>query len=162
MVRCKRIDDRLTLIFTPHFPYNKTSQSRFRHTALIGIGGNVGDTLRRFEKLWWYLARLPMIDIEATSPILKNPPFGYAEQPDFDNAVMRITTDLSPKALLRLMQRIERHFGRRRSFKNAPRTLDADILFYDDRTVRTETLSIPHPHWSERESVLIPMQMIQR
>jgi 2-amino-4-hydroxy-6-hydroxymethyldihydropteridine diphosphokinase len=107
--------------------------------------------------LWIYLGRLPQICRIQSGVILRNPPFGFSEQQDFDNTVIEIGTSLEPKALLRLIWRIEKRFGRRRSFANAPRTLDLDILFFENRSVSTAELSIPHPHWNERVSVTIPL-----
>jgi 2-amino-4-hydroxy-6-hydroxymethyldihydropteridine diphosphokinase len=92
-----------------------------------------------------------------SSPILINPPFGYRDQPDFYNAVLLLRTPLSPRALLRRMLEAERRFGRRRSFPNAPRTLDLDLLFYEGRRIERPELQIPHPHWKERLSVTLPL-----
>ncbi len=137
---------------------SKEHASVYRHRATIGIGGNLGDVLRRFEHLFIFLQRDPRIKIEEIGPILKNPPFGFLEQDDFLNSVIVIKTSLTPYALLRLMLRTEKHFGRKRSFANAPRTLDLDILFFDTMKIDKDNLQIPHPHWQERESVYIPMR----
>ncbi len=128
--------------------------------AILGLGGNIGDVPRRFGKLALQLARHPRVRLIATAPILKNPPFGYASQPDFYNTLIAVETKLSPKELLRFVLRLERRHKRVRTFKNAPRTLDIDIIFYGDRTVKSEELIIPHPHWSERESVIIPLKYL--
>jgi 2-amino-4-hydroxy-6-hydroxymethyldihydropteridine diphosphokinase len=161
MMRRKRLDAKHTLIFTPHFPYNSGRKSG-AHTAVLGIGGNVGDTLRRFERLFWYLKRSKRVMIEETSAILKNPPFGYLEQPDFYNAIIRIKTDMMPVELLRFVMHTEKRFGRKRSFKNAPRTLDIDIIFYDACRMDTTRLKLPHPQWHKRDSVTIPMQTMKK
>lgn len=129
--------------------------------ALLGIGGNIGDVVRRFEHLFTYLNRSPLIHIKETSPILKNPPFGYTDQEEFYNALIRIETDLTPKALLRYILTIEKRFGRKRLFKDGPRTLDIDIIFYENVTMHTEHLTIPHPYWSQRDSVLIPLSYMK-
>lgn len=151
----------LELLTLPLFPATFSPRGR-RHRALIGIGGNVGNTVRRFKRLLNYLERYPHIDVIAASPILKNPPFGYTEQPDFYNAVLVIETHWTPMQLLRDLMRIETRFGRVRSFKNAPRTLDLDIIFFEFKKVYNKTLTIPHPHWHQRESVLIPMLYLPR
>jgi len=160
-MRVKRLDTRLTLLFSSHFPYNNGIQ-KGKHTAVLGIGGNIGDTLRRFEKLFWYLMRHRRVHIEETSPVLRNPPFGYTKQPDFYNAVIRIKTDMSPTALLRFVLATEARFGRKRSFPNAPRTLDIDIIMYDHRVVSRRDLRVPHPEWLRRDSVTIPMQYMTK
>ena len=64
---------------------------------------------------------------------------------------------MQPKELLAYLMRVEKYFSRKRTFKNAPRTLDLDILFFDNRVVNTPKLIIPHPHWQERDSVVIPL-----
>ncbi len=155
MVKRKYLDKNHTLIFTPHFPYNTKSIDKKR--ALLGIGGNIGDVLRRFEHLFWYFRRSPFVSVLETSPMLKNPPFGFTEQDDFYNALVLVETNLTPQALLRYVLRVERVFGRKRSFQDAPRTLDIDIIFYEDVTMKTKTLTLPHPGWMKRTSVLIPL-----
>ncbi len=140
-----------------YYPHLSTNSSVGRHNVLLGIGGNMGDVSRRFGHLYHFLVQSPFITIIETSPILRNPPFGYLEQDDFYNAVMHIQTDLMPRVLLDYMLRVEKRFGRRRSFENAPRTLDIDMIFYDDRKIDTDRLTIPHPFWQERDSVLIPL-----
>ena len=155
MVKRKQLDKSNTLIFTPHFPYN--TKSREGKRALLGIGGNIGDVLRRFEHLFWYFKRSRFLHIVETSPMLKNPPFGYTEQDNFYNALVLVETELVPKALLRYVLRVERLFGRKRSFQDAPRTLDIDIIFYENVTIDTEKLTLPHAGWKKRSSVLIPL-----
>lgn len=151
----------LELLSLPRFPGTFQPKGK-RHRALIGIGGNVGHTLRRFKRLLNYLQNLHAIHVIAASPVLKNPPFGFTEQEDFYNAVLVIETDLTPMQLLRELMRIEKRFGRVRTFKNAPRTLDLDIIFFEFKKVYNKILTIPHPYWHQRESVLIPMLYLPR
>lgn len=153
------LDAGMTLIRSRRFPMQGHG-SPLRHDAVIGIGGNVGDVFRRFHRLLEHLRRNRFIDVVATSPILQNPPFGHTDQEDFLNAVIVIRTSLLPRALMRELLRIEKRFGRIRTFPNAPRTLDLDILFYEDRVVNSATVTIPHPHWHERPSVLIPLAWV--
>ncbi|HIQ28034.1 MAG TPA: 2-amino-4-hydroxy-6-hydroxymethyldihydropteridine diphosphokinase [Sulfurovum sp.] len=155
MVKKNILDHKHTLIFTSHYPY--VTKSRGGHKVLLGIGGNIGDVLRRFEHLFWYLKRSYFVNIVETAPILKNPPFGYMEQNDFYNSLILIETRLTPKALLCYILRIERVFGRKRLFKDAPRTLDIDIIFYENIKVDTKNLTLPHPEWMNRNSVIIPL-----
>lgn len=154
------LDDNHTLIQHGHFPF-RTLREKEGSDVYLGIGGNVGDVVRRFEHLFVYLDRSRKVNIVETSPILKNPPFGYVEQPDFYNAVLHITTHLTPKALLRYILATERRFKRKRLFKDGPRTLDIDILFYQNVTMESDVLTIPHPGWSKRASVLIPLSYMK-
>jgi len=159
MMYRKRLNASHTLIYTPHFPYN-AKRKRGYHQVLLGIGGNIGDVVRRFEHLFWYFKRSKFLHIIETAPILKNPPFGYTEQSDFYNSVIHIETMLSPRALLRYVLRIEKRYGRKRSFQDAPRTLDIDILFYESVIMETKELTLPHHGWMKRASVLIPLSYI--
>jgi len=155
MVKRKQLNKNHTLIVTPNFPYSAKSRGGYR--ALLGIGGNIGDVLRRFEHLLYYLKRSSLLSVIETAPILKNPPFGYREQGDFYNSLLLIETGLNPKALLRYVLRVEKVFGRKRLFKDGPRTLDIDILFYKNVKMETKNLILPHPEWMNRNSVLIPL-----
>ena len=155
----KRIDAEHTLIKTRTYP--SCAKRKSGHQALLGIGGNIGDVIRRFDHLLYYLKRSALVRVLETAPILKNPPFGYLEQGDFFNSLIRIETGLSPKALLRYILRVEKIFGRKRLFKDGPRTLDIDILFYENVTMQTEKLTLPHPGWKQRSSVLIPLSMMK-
>jgi 2-amino-4-hydroxy-6-hydroxymethyldihydropteridine diphosphokinase len=148
------------LIFTPHFPYNTSSKGG--NKALLGIGGNIGDVLRRFEHLYGYFKRSSFVHVIETAPILKNPPFGYTEQEDFYNSLVLVETRLTPQALLRYVLRVERLFGRKRSFQDAPRTLDIDIIFYENVTMDTQKLTLPHVGWMKRASVLIPLSYMHK
>ncbi len=152
----------LRLFIEEGFPASYKASSHFRHRAVIGIGGNVGDVKRRFQHLRHYLDRQKGIEILHTAPILQNPPFGYADQDDFLNSVIEVATSMGPKELLGFLLRTEKRFGRKRSFPNAPRTLDLDLIFFDDVRMKTPYLTLPHPHWQERESVLIPLSLLGR
>lgn len=156
----KGIDPKNVLLKGGHYPY-LSAKSLHKREALLGIGGNIGDVVRRFERLFAFLNRSALVHIKETSPIVKNPPFGYIEQEDFYNALIRIETDLTPKALLRYILKVEKRFGRKRLFKDGPRTLDIDIIFYENISFQDETLTIPHPHWYERDSVLIPLSYMK-
>lgn len=157
----KSLGDDLVLIKRPLYParYRKSSK---RYSVTLGVGGNIGDLVRRLEKLSLFLKKSGLCDLLQTGPILKNPPFGYTDQDDFYNSIIVVKTDLQPKAFLKYVLEVERKFGRKRSFANAPRTLDIDMIFYEDRKMNTEYLTLPHPHWKERESVVIPMAYMER
>jgi 2-amino-4-hydroxy-6-hydroxymethyldihydropteridine diphosphokinase len=156
-----KLREDLTLYHDRYFPDTKRAKSSFKHCATLGIGGNLGDVRARFHKLYLYLQQSRQLQIIATSPILRNPPFGYLEQPDFYNAIMIIKTNLSPHKLLRYLLFVERRFKRTRAFANSPRTLDIDMIFYDKMSINTRYLTIPHPHFHQRESVLIPLNFIK-
>lgn len=161
MILRRSLDECHTLCTTPRFPIRRRPSKRCRYRVMIGIGGNVGDTVRRMEKLWIALRREVRLTPCQSGPILRNPPFGYLEQDDFYNTLIEIETSLQPRALLRHIWRIEKRFGRRRSFPNAPRTLDLDIIFFGKRTVRHPELMIPHPHWKGRVSVTVPLRRMK-
>ena len=131
------------------------------HRAVVGVGGNLGEVPARFDRMVDYLRRSRRVRVLRTSVLLKNPPFGYLDQPDFINGIMELETDLSPHELLRWLLWVERRFGRRRTFANAPRTLDLDIIFYDDLRVRSRRLRIPHPHFATRPSVMVPLMLMR-
>jgi len=159
----KILDEDHILISTQHYPWRATraKYKKKKHKAIIGIGGNVGDVMRRFERLFWYMRRSPHVTLLQTSPILRNPPFGYRKQADFYNGLLVIGTDLTPRGLLHYLLHAEKRFHRVRLFKDAPRTLDLDIIFYDDIQMSTPRLTIPHPHWMERDSILIPLKYLK-
>jgi len=146
------------IIKTTFFPA-KIKKSAKKNTVLIGIGCNVGNCIRRFKKLYLFLSKHPKTDVVQTSIIYKNPPFGYLNQPDFYNSIMVIKTDYSPFELLRFLLYTEKKFGRIRSFKNAPRTLDLDIILFNNIKIETEKLKIPHPFYKKRDSVLVPLAL---
>ncbi len=156
----KRLNESLTLIRSEFFPASYKGSSK-RYSVTLGVGGNVGDVRRRLEKLSFYLRKSRQCDLVKTGPILKNPPFGYLEQADFYNSVILVKTNLQPQAFLKYILEVERHFGRKRSFENAPRTLDIDMIFYENRKMNTQRLTLPHPFWQERESVIIPLGYVE-
>jgi 2-amino-4-hydroxy-6-hydroxymethyldihydropteridine diphosphokinase len=157
VIKRKVLNKNNTLIFTSHFPYNRESKQKRKQRALLGIGGNIGNVVRRFEHLFYYFKRSSLVRVIETAPILKNPPFGYTAQGDFYNSLILVETSLSPKALLSYVLRVEKVFGRKRLFKDGPRTLDIDIIFYENVKMETKNLTLPHPGWMKRSSVLIPL-----
>jgi 2-amino-4-hydroxy-6-hydroxymethyldihydropteridine diphosphokinase len=158
----RNIDRQYTVYMRRGFGAKKSFERFFRHTVVLGVGGNIGDVRRRFDHVWVYLERLSQVMPIRRGVIVKNPPFGYTQQADFYNTVFEIATMLRPRELLRLIWRIEHRFARVRSFPNAPRTLDLDILFFDDLKINYPELSIPHPSWKQRASVTIPLYSINR
>ncbi len=153
----RKLSKELTLFKEADFPASYKTTSRYTHRALIGIGGNIGDVKRRFSHLLHYIKRQKKITLLHTAPILQNPPFGYRDQEDFLNSVIEVETAMRPRELLEFLLRTEKRFGRKRSFANAPRTLDLDLIFFDQVKMNTPRLILPHPHFAERESVIIPL-----
>jgi 2-amino-4-hydroxy-6-hydroxymethyldihydropteridine diphosphokinase len=126
--------------------------------AYLCLGSNMGE---REGNLCQALTLLSQkVNIEEVSSVYETEPVGYEEQPLFLNLVCRITTRLRPEELLHLAKEIEAKMGRVSSFPNAPRPIDIDILFYDDRIIETHNLAIPHPRLEDRAFVLIPLAEI--
>ncbi len=135
--------------------FSKNSSKRYR--ATVGIGGNIGDVKRRFEHLLVEIERDKRVDLIQSSLILKNPPFGFINQDDFFNSIIVLQVNMQPLKFLDYLMRLEKKFARKRSFANAPRTLDLDIIFFDNRVINTPKLTVPHVDWFNRESVVIPL-----
>ncbi|QDF28165.1 2-amino-4-hydroxy-6-hydroxymethyldihydropteridine diphosphokinase [Halarcobacter anaerophilus] len=156
----KILTPKLTIFKTSNFPKKLKSDSKKRYRVTIGIGGNIGNTKKIFDKLFLYLKSDSRFDILMTSPLLLNPPFGFLQQNDFLNGIISLKTNLAPNEFLKNMQRLEKRLKRTRSFKDAPRTLDIDIIFFHDKKINTKKLTIPHKFWSQRDSVIIPLQQM--
>jgi 2-amino-4-hydroxy-6-hydroxymethyldihydropteridine diphosphokinase len=125
--------------------------------AYIGLGANLDDPAARVRDAFVELAALPETQLVTRSALYRTQPQGYAAQPDFVNAVAALDTGLAPAELLDRLQAIETKAGRRRSFPNAPRTLDLDLLLYDTRRIEQPGLVVPHPRMHERAFVLVPL-----
>ncbi|MDF1875941.1 2-amino-4-hydroxy-6-hydroxymethyldihydropteridine diphosphokinase [Sulfurimonas sp. SAG-AH-194-I05] len=132
-----------------------------RYNVTVGVGGNIGDVKRRFERLFVELKKDKRVTLLETSLILKNPPFGFRDQDDFFNSIIVLQVSMQPYVFLNYLLRLEKKFARKRSFANAPRTLDLDIIFFDNRIIKTNKLTIPHASWSQRESVVLPLKSMQ-
>lgn len=124
----------------------------------IALGSNVGNSARTFERAVEHIGGLRATTVVARSANYRTPPWGIEHQPDFLNAVIEITTQLPPEALLNELQAVEESAGRIRGGSRwGPRTLDLDILLYGDLMVRAPHLMIPHPRIRERAFVLVPL-----
>jgi len=119
------------------------------------MGTNLGDRLSNLHAA--IAAFAPDIQGLDESPIYETEPWGYADQPPFLNMALRATTNLSPRDLLDRLKSIESTLGRIPNFRNGPRLIDLDILFYDEIVLDTPPLVIPHPSLHERAFVLIPL-----
>jgi 2-amino-4-hydroxy-6-hydroxymethyldihydropteridine diphosphokinase len=129
-------------------------------TAYIGLGANLGDTVRSIQGAIDQLRGLPRTEVSAVSSFYRSAPVGHASQPDFVNAVARVDTALAARALLDALLGIEARAGRERSFADAPRTLDLDLLLYGDARIAEPGLTVPHPRMHERRFVLEPLAEI--
>ncbi len=125
--------------------------------AFVGIGTNLGDRISNINSAVNAIKLLPNTIIDAVSSIYETAPWGIEEQPNFLNGVIKLNTELSPAALLGALLGIEAAMGRIREIKNGPRVLDLDLLIYDDVTMNTPELILPHPFILEREFVLKPL-----
>lgn len=124
--------------------------------AFIGLGANLGDRGAALQQALAALAALPQTEVRQVSSLYRSAPVD-ADGPDYLNAVAELATGLSPRALLQALQAIEAAAGRERSYRNAPRTLDLDILLYGSETMATADLTVPHPRMGERAFVLLPL-----
>jgi 2-amino-4-hydroxy-6-hydroxymethyldihydropteridine diphosphokinase len=124
--------------------------------AFVGIGANLGDARCTVAEALTALARLPGCSLRGASPVYLSAPVDAAG-PDFFNAVAEVHTTLSPLDLLQALQAIEAAFGRERPYRNAPRTLDLDLLLHGDAVLNTLALTLPHPRLQLRAFVLRPL-----
>jgi 2-amino-4-hydroxy-6-hydroxymethyldihydropteridine diphosphokinase len=127
--------------------------------ATLGVGANLGDPRAAVRKAIADLAQLPSTVTVAVSSLYGSAPLD-ADGPDYVNAVVQVRTALSPDALLAALQAIEQQAGRERPYRNAPRTLDLDILLYGEHRVDREDLQIPHPRMWQRAFVVLPLAEI--
>ena len=125
--------------------------------AFIGIGSNLDEPRRQVLEAFTELDRLPHTRVVKKSSLYRTAPIGHAAQPDFINAVAQLETGLPAERLLAELQEVERRHGRERSFPNAPRTLDLDILLFGNATLQSGVLTIPHPRMHQRAFVLKPL-----
>lgn len=130
------------------------------HTAYIALGSNMGDSRRLLEDAVKSLNEVKHTKVEKVSTFITTPPYGVTDQPDFLNGCLKLSTLLYPEELLKELNRIEKEAGRERIIHWGPRTLDLDIIFYDDLILETDTLCIPHVEMHKREFVLEPLQEI--
>jgi 2-amino-4-hydroxy-6-hydroxymethyldihydropteridine diphosphokinase len=130
--------------------------------ALIALGGNVGDVRATFQKAIANICGMTQAVLLARSSDYATPPWGEVQQERFINACIEIDTSLDPHALLFVLQKIEAKFGRDRTKEKrwGPRTLDLDLIAYDDVAMQKPELTLPHPRLFERAFVLVPLAEI--
>lgn len=134
--------------------------SRSRHKVYIGLGSNMGDKKGYLDFAIRKLKATDLCRIKKVSEYITTAPVGYTDQDDFLNACAELETVLSPSELLDLIHGIEAEAGRERTIRWGPRTLDIDILLYDDEVIYTDELIIPHPEMTKRLFVLEPLSSI--
>lgn len=135
----------------------RRTERGLRVSAFIGLGANLDDPCEQVLRAFEALAQVRQSALVARSSLWRSAPLGYAHQPDFINAVARIESGLSAGELLDELQKVESAHGRERSFANAPRTLDLDLLLYGGEVRHTAWLTLPHPRMHERAFVLRPL-----
>ena len=126
--------------------------------VFLGLGTNLGDRERNLQEARLLLSQ--RLEILKESSIYQTTPWGYLDQPAFLNQVTEALTDLSPLNLLGFVKKIEKQLGRQENFRYGPRVIDLDILFYDNRVIRTPRLIVPHPRLGQRAFVLVPLAEI--
>jgi len=126
----------------------------------VGLGSNLGDRRAAIDAALAHVEALPGTRVLAVSTVIETDPVGVTDQPRFLNAVAKLETDLAPADVLAHFQEIESRRGRVRTRRWGPRTIDLDILLYDDLVMHTERLTIPHPRMAERSFVLAPLTEI--
>lgn len=131
------------------------------HQAYIALGSNMDDPEQQVLAAMDAIASMHDCHLVKRSSLYQTAPVGYADQPDFINAVVKIETNLSPIDLLHALQKIEQAQKRVRLIKNGPRTIDCDLLIYDTLNMITDELILPHPRMYERDFVMRPLLEIE-
>lgn len=129
--------------------------------AYLSLGSNLGERAYYLEAAIRGLGQCKDVKIRKESSVYETEPWGLAEQPVFWNMVLEIETELDPFELLNVCQKVENNLGRKRIIKWGPRTVDIDVLLYDNIVVDSLELIIPHPHLEEREFVLAPLRELR-
>ena len=130
------------------------------NTAYVALGANIGEPAATVVSALAALAGLPESRVLRTSPLYRTAPVGLRNQPDFINAAAALETALGAEVLLDALLDLEVRFGRRRRDRNGPRTLDLDLLLYDDSEIDLPRLTLPHPRLHLRAFVLRPLAEI--
>jgi 2-amino-4-hydroxy-6-hydroxymethyldihydropteridine diphosphokinase len=126
-------------------------------TAFLGLGSNLGDRLGLLQAAVDALDREPGLRVAGSSRVWETVPVGGPPQPDYLNAVLRVETDLSARELLAAGQRVEAALGRTRAERWGARTIDVDLLLFDDEEIHEPDLVVPHPRIVERAFVVLPL-----
>lgn len=145
-----------------HLPLDTVSVKITRgwHTAFLALGSNMGDKEAYLNMAVESLKKVPQIRLKKVSDFISTEPYGYTAQDTFLNGACMVETTLSPEELLDICQAIEQEANRVRLIHWGPRTLDVDVLFYDQQIIGTERLNVPHPDMANRDFVLKPMAQL--
>ncbi|MCU5600209.1 2-amino-4-hydroxy-6-hydroxymethyldihydropteridine diphosphokinase [Bacillus wiedmannii] len=130
--------------------------------AYIALGSNIGERYTYLTEAIQFLNKNPYIQVNDISSIYETEPVGYTDQSCFLNLVIKISTNLSPQELLKITQRVENDLGRKRETRWGPRTIDLDILLYNQENIEAENLIVPHPRMFERAFVIVPLLEINQ
>ena len=174
VLKCSDIPDEVTVtVSKPEAPVvgifktmetvitrNRVQMSKMKHKAYLSLGSNMGDKEQYLKEAAKCLLKSGHVEITKAGGLYETEPVGYDDQPYFYNTCLEIMTDLEPEELLNLTSQIELDLHRVRTIKNGPRTIDIDILLYDDLTINTERLIVPHPRMHERAFVICPLKDI--
>lgn len=125
--------------------------------AFIGLGSNLGDREANLRQALEYLEQAPDTTVVRASSLYDTEPVGVEDQPHFLNAVAQLDTQLTPRQLLWNLMLVERRLGRVRSKRWGPRTIDLDMLLYEDAVMEEDDLHLPHPELAKRSFVLVPL-----
>lgn len=146
--------------FSPEFSKNA---KKYKYTYIFGLGGNIGGeaaVIWRFKALLAKMKKDKRMKLISSSVLLKNKAFGFLEQGDFINAVLKLKSSVYAQQMLKITQHYEKIFGRKRSFKDAPRTLDIDIIDFSAKIRQSDRLRVPHACARERLSVILPLALM--
>ncbi|PEM24353.1 2-amino-4-hydroxy-6-hydroxymethyldihydropteridine diphosphokinase [Bacillus wiedmannii] len=130
--------------------------------AYIALGSNIGERYTYLTEAIQFLNKNPYIQVNDISSVYETEPVGYTDQSCFLNLVIKISTNLSPQELLKITQRVENGLGRKREIRWGPRTIDLDILLYNQENIEAENLIVPHPRMFERAFVIVPLLEINQ
>lgn len=139
------------------YPFVTKKRNSAKYLAILGLGSNMNDEKFTLKKLFRLLIDDKRIKVLASSSLLINKAFGFVAQRDFTNAVLFVQSALHARALLKVLLHYELKFKRQRSFKNAPRTLDIDLLYFSAKCHNDGFCTLPHTGVSERISVILPL-----
>ncbi|MBC6973661.1 2-amino-4-hydroxy-6-hydroxymethyldihydropteridine diphosphokinase [Bacillus sp. Xin] len=133
-----------------------------KNIAYVALGSNIGDRYAYLSQAIEMLNKNPYIRVEDVSSVYETDPVGYTDQNRFLNLVIKISTNLLPQELLKVTQRVENGLGRKREIRWGPRTVDLDILLYNQENIEAENLIVPHPRMFQRAFVIVPLLEINQ
>lgn len=156
----KKSAPKAAAVSVPKAPIKEMKMKKGPHMAFLGLGSNVGDREEYIEQAIFLLSKTPGIKVVKKSTNYETEPEGNTDQPQFLNAAVQIKTILDPYKLLSVLHETENALGRERDVEWGPRTIDLDILLFDDMIISDDKLQVPHPLLHERLFVLKPLAEI--